>query len=72
LVVPISVQRRAGIKSGDRLQFKASRRTITIKAVDEPRYKSTKAELAAIRRDNVIITTPFTAAARLPVVSHAR
>src|SRR5580700_8700552 len=50
LVVPISVQRQAGIKSSDRLQFKASRRTITITAVDEPTYKPTKAELAAIRK----------------------
>ena len=50
LVVPISVQRRAGIKSSDRLEFKASRRTITITALDEPCYKPTKAELAAIRK----------------------
>lgn len=30
LVVPPSVQRRAGIKVGDRLQFKASRGVVTI------------------------------------------
>jgi predicted transcriptional regulator len=56
LVVPISVQRRAGIKSSDRLQFKVSRRAITITAVDEPRYKPTKAELAAIRKGEAQIT----------------
>jgi len=50
LIVPASVQRRAGIKSGDRLRFKASRRTITITAIEEPRYKPTKAELAAINK----------------------
>jgi predicted transcriptional regulator len=50
LIVPVSVQRQAGIKSTDRLQFKASRRTITITAVEEPRYKPTKAELAAIKK----------------------
>ena len=55
LVVPVSVQRRAGIKSSDRLLFKASRRTITITAIDEPRYKPTKAELAAIRKGEVQI-----------------
>jgi mRNA-degrading endonuclease RelE of RelBE toxin-antitoxin system len=59
LVVPVSVQRRAGIKSGDRLQFKASRRTITITitAVDEPGYKPTKAELAAIRKGEAQIAS---------------
>ena len=50
LVVPASVQRQAGIKQGDRLQFKASHRTITITAVPSPTYKPTKAELAAIRK----------------------
>ena len=50
LVVPSSVQRRAGIKEGDRLQFKVSSRTITITAIPEPTYKPTKAELAAIRK----------------------
>lgn len=56
LVVPVSVQRRAGIKSSDRVQFKASRRTITTTAVEEPRYKPTKAELAAIRKGEAQIT----------------
>jgi bifunctional DNA-binding transcriptional regulator/antitoxin component of YhaV-PrlF toxin-antitoxin module len=30
LIVPLSVQRRAGIRSGDRLEFKVSRGVITI------------------------------------------
>ena len=50
LIVPVLVQRRAGIKSTDRLEFKASRRTITITAVEAPRYKPAKAELAAIKK----------------------
>jgi predicted transcriptional regulator len=50
LVVPPSVQRQAGIKSGDRLQFKVSPHTITITAIEPPTYKPTKAELAAIRK----------------------
>jgi predicted transcriptional regulator len=50
LVVPSSLQRQAGIKSGDRLQFKVSPHTITITAVEPPTYKPTKAELAAIRK----------------------
>jgi bifunctional DNA-binding transcriptional regulator/antitoxin component of YhaV-PrlF toxin-antitoxin module len=48
LVVPASLQRQAGIKAGDRLEVKASPRTITITAV-EPACKPSKAELAAIR-----------------------
>ena len=50
LVVPASVQRQAGIKQGDRVNFKVSPRTITITAVPLPTYKPTKAELAAIRK----------------------
>jgi len=50
LIVPVSVQRRAGIKSDDRLRFKTSRRTITITAIEEPPYKPTKSELAAINK----------------------
>ena len=49
LLVPPSVQRQAGIKSGDRVEFRVSRHTITITPV-EPTYKPTKAEWAAIRR----------------------
>src|SRR5664280_554891 len=50
LFVPPSVQRQAGIRSGDRLEFKVSPRTITITTVEPPTYKPTKAELAAIRK----------------------
>ena len=50
LVVPLKVQRQAGIKLGDRVKFMASPRTITIKAVEQPTYKPTKAELAAIHK----------------------
>lgn len=50
LVVPVSIQRQAGIKNGDRLKFKTSPRTIIITALKQPRYKPTKAELAAIRK----------------------
>jgi predicted transcriptional regulator len=49
LVVPPAIQRQAGIKAGDRLEVKASPRTITITAVEQT-YKPTKAEWAAIRR----------------------
>jgi hypothetical protein len=50
LFVPPSVQRQAGIRHGDRLEFKVSPRTITITTVEPPTYKPTKAELAAIRK----------------------
>ena len=50
LVVPASIRRQAGIKSGDRLQFKVSPHTITITAAVPPAYKATKTELAAIRK----------------------
>ena len=50
LFVPSSVQRQAGIRRGDRLEFKVSPRTITITTVEPPAYKPTKAELAAIRK----------------------
>ena len=49
LVIPPSVQRRAGIRTGDRLEFKVSARSITITTVDATVYKPTKSELAAIR-----------------------
>ena len=47
--MPRSIRRKAGIKAGDQLEFKASSRTITITAL-EPAYRPTKAEAAAIRR----------------------
>ena len=50
LMIPAVVQRRAGIKKGDRLKFKVSHRSITITAVASPTYKPTRAELAAIRK----------------------
>ena len=50
LVVPSSVRRRAGIKEGDRLEFTASARRITITAVSETAYKPTSEELAVIRK----------------------
>jgi bifunctional DNA-binding transcriptional regulator/antitoxin component of YhaV-PrlF toxin-antitoxin module len=34
VVVPRSIRRQAGIKAGDRLEFKASSRTITITATE--------------------------------------
>lgn len=51
------MQRQAGIKSTDRLEFKASRRTITITVVEEPRYKPAKAELAAIKKGEAQIAS---------------
>lgn len=54
LVVPRSVRRQAGIKAGDRLQFQASPRTITIRA-EPPTYKPTKSEWAAIRKGEAAI-----------------
>lgn len=50
LVVPPVLQRRAGIKNGDRLKFSVAPRTITISVVPVSTYKPTKAELAAIRK----------------------
>jgi bifunctional DNA-binding transcriptional regulator/antitoxin component of YhaV-PrlF toxin-antitoxin module len=50
LVVPSDLQRRAGIKPGDRLKFSVAPRTITISVVSPSTYKPTKAELAAIRK----------------------
>jgi bifunctional DNA-binding transcriptional regulator/antitoxin component of YhaV-PrlF toxin-antitoxin module len=49
VIVPESIRRKAGIKAGDQLEFKASSRTITITA-RSPAYKPTKAEAAAIRK----------------------
>ena len=55
LVVPPSVQRRAGIKNGDRLKFQTSARSITITAVEPRAYIPTKAEWAAIRTGEAAI-----------------
>jgi bifunctional DNA-binding transcriptional regulator/antitoxin component of YhaV-PrlF toxin-antitoxin module len=50
LVVPPGVRRRAGIKAGDQIEFKASRGVITISAVEPQTYKPSRSELAAIRK----------------------
>ena len=50
LAVPESVQRRPGIRAGDRVEFKVSARTITITATPESTYKPSTTELAAIRK----------------------
>lgn len=50
LIVPEVVQRRAGINAGDRIEFKVSPRTITIKAAPARTYTPTKAEASAIRK----------------------
>jgi hypothetical protein len=50
LVVPPSVQRRAGIKTGDRLSFKLTEHVIVITPVEPAAYEPSKTELAAIRR----------------------
>jgi predicted transcriptional regulator len=55
LVVPSALQRQAGIKTGDRLQFKVSPGTIMITAISQAAYKPTKAELAAIRKGEAAI-----------------
>jgi bifunctional DNA-binding transcriptional regulator/antitoxin component of YhaV-PrlF toxin-antitoxin module len=55
LSVPVEVQRRAGIKPGDRLEFKASSGIITITLKDPVAYKPTKSELAAIRKGEAAI-----------------
>ena len=55
LSVPAEVQRRAGIKPGDRLEFKVSSGIITITLKDPVAYKPTKSELAAIRKGEAAI-----------------
>jgi len=55
VVAPPSVQRQAGIKIGDRLEFKVSSGSITITPVAPPAYKPTKSELAAIRKGEAAI-----------------
>jgi len=55
LVVPSALKKQAGIKTGDRLEFKVSPGTIVITAVSQPTYQPTKAELAAIRKGEAAI-----------------
>jgi predicted transcriptional regulator len=50
LAVPPSVQRCAGIKTGDRLRFKVTEHVIVITPVEPPSYEPSKTELAAVRR----------------------
>ena len=50
LIVPARVRRQAGIKAGDRVEFKVSSGTITITPVGRPAYKPTKSELTAIQK----------------------
>jgi bifunctional DNA-binding transcriptional regulator/antitoxin component of YhaV-PrlF toxin-antitoxin module len=50
LVVPPSVRRRAGIKTGDRLKFQVTARAIVITLAEEPSYEPSETELAAIRK----------------------
>ena len=66
LVVPPSVQRLAGIKSGDRLEIRVSSGTITITPAAPTTYKPTKSELAAIRKGEA--ATCVTQAARRPML----
>ena len=49
VVAPRSIRRQAGIKDGDKSEFKASSRRIIITS-PEPSYRPTKAEAAAIRK----------------------
>jgi bifunctional DNA-binding transcriptional regulator/antitoxin component of YhaV-PrlF toxin-antitoxin module len=55
LVVPSSLQRQAGIKSGDRVVFTVTPRTITISAAPSSTYRPTKGELAAIRKGEAAV-----------------
>jgi bifunctional DNA-binding transcriptional regulator/antitoxin component of YhaV-PrlF toxin-antitoxin module len=55
LVIPRSVSRRAGIRSGDKIEFKVSRRKITIVAKVDDEYtpaqrRSIDAKLAKARK----------------------
>jgi bifunctional DNA-binding transcriptional regulator/antitoxin component of YhaV-PrlF toxin-antitoxin module len=56
LVVPPSVQRLAGIRNGDRLEFKVSARMITIVPAKPPAENPTKSEWAAIRKGQAAIS----------------
>ena len=49
LIVPAAIRRKAGIKPGDRLEFKVARRKITILATPEP-DEYTPAQRSAIDR----------------------
>jgi bifunctional DNA-binding transcriptional regulator/antitoxin component of YhaV-PrlF toxin-antitoxin module len=59
LQVPEAIQKKAGIRPGDLIEFTAAKGTITIRAATPskesrvPLYTPTKAEAAAIRRGRV-------------------
>lgn len=55
LVVPPSVQREAGIKGGDQLEFTVFSGTIMIAPAKPANYKPTKSEMAAIRNGQAAI-----------------
>ena len=55
LAAPPSIQRKAGLKSGVRLEFKVARRTITATAAKPGTDSPTKAEWAAIRKGEAAI-----------------
>jgi len=55
LVIPSSVQQQAGLKTGDRLEFRVKPRSITITAVSQRSYRPTTAEWAAIRQGDAAI-----------------
>ena len=55
LVVPPNVQRQAGIKNGDQVEFTASSGAITIAPAKPANYKPTKFEMAAIRNGQAAI-----------------
>lgn len=55
LVVPPSLQRKAGIQLGDRLEFRVSSGAITITPARPTTYKPTKSELAMIRKGEAAI-----------------
>ena len=55
LVVPPSVKRQAGIRAGDRLEFKVSPGKIVIETITAPAYKPTRSELAAIEKGEAAI-----------------
>jgi hypothetical protein len=55
LTIPDSVTKKAGIKVGDRVDFRVSRGRITITTAQRGTYKPTRSEMAAIRRGEAAI-----------------
>jgi bifunctional DNA-binding transcriptional regulator/antitoxin component of YhaV-PrlF toxin-antitoxin module len=54
-VAPVSIQRRAGIKNGDRLKFRVPSGAIAIAPAKPATYKATKSEMAAIRNGQAAV-----------------